>query len=125
VQGKQIVYVVGKGNKVKSRIIETNGTSGLNFIVTNGLSSDEVVVIEGASKLKDDVEIIPQAIASEDAKSCPTCKIIIKSNNRRRMLKLYRETCTLHSNIINPTRIEKYPDLIAAYGASFSNLYWC
>jgi membrane fusion protein (multidrug efflux system) len=67
VQGKQIVYVVGKGNKVKSRIIETNGTSGLNFIVTNGLSSDEVVVIEGASKLKDDVEIIPQAIASEDA----------------------------------------------------------
>jgi membrane fusion protein (multidrug efflux system) len=33
VQGKQIVYVVGKGNKVKSRIIETNGTSGLNFIV--------------------------------------------------------------------------------------------
>jgi membrane fusion protein (multidrug efflux system) len=52
---------------VKSRIIETNGTSGLNFIVTNGLSSDEVVVIEGASKLKDDVEIIPQAIASEDA----------------------------------------------------------
>jgi membrane fusion protein (multidrug efflux system) len=57
---------------VKSRIIETNGTSGLNFIVTNGLSSDEVVVIEGASKLKDDVEIIPQAIASEDAqKSLP------------------------------------------------------
>jgi hypothetical protein len=54
-----------KGNKVKSRIIETNGTSGLNFIVTNGLSSDEVV-IEGF-KLKDDVEIIPQAIASEDA----------------------------------------------------------
>jgi membrane fusion protein (multidrug efflux system) len=35
-----------EGNKVKSRIIETNGTSGLNFIVTNGLSSDEVVVIE-------------------------------------------------------------------------------
>jgi membrane fusion protein (multidrug efflux system) len=66
VQGKQIVYVVGKENKVKSRIIETNGTSGLNFIVTNGLSSDEVVVMR-ASKLKDDVEIIPQAIASEDA----------------------------------------------------------
>jgi membrane fusion protein (multidrug efflux system) len=89
VQGKQIVYVVGKGNKVKSRIIETNGTSGLNFIVTNGLSSDEVVVIEGASKLKDDVEIIPQAIASEDAqsRSCPTCKIVIKSNNRIKRIK--------------------------------------
>jgi membrane fusion protein (multidrug efflux system) len=30
----------------------------LNYIVTNGLSSDDVVVVEGASKLKDDVEII-------------------------------------------------------------------
>jgi membrane fusion protein (multidrug efflux system) len=37
---------------VKSRIIETNGTSGLNFIVTNGLSSDEVVVIEELPNLK-------------------------------------------------------------------------
>jgi hypothetical protein len=35
---------------VKS-IIETNGTSGLNFIVTNGLSSDEVVVIEELLKM--------------------------------------------------------------------------
>jgi membrane fusion protein (multidrug efflux system) len=67
VQGKQIVYVVGKGNKVKSRIIETNGTSGLNYIVTSGLHSDEVVVVEGASKLNDDMEIIPEVIASEAA----------------------------------------------------------
>jgi membrane fusion protein (multidrug efflux system) len=65
VQENKLFTLLGR-NKVKSRIIETNGTSGLNFIVTNGLSSDEVVV-EGASKLKDDVEIIPQAIASEDA----------------------------------------------------------
>jgi membrane fusion protein (multidrug efflux system) len=40
------LFTLLEGNKVKSRIIETNGTSGLNFIVTNGLSSDEVVVIE-------------------------------------------------------------------------------
>ncbi|MFT5963888.1 MAG: membrane fusion protein (multidrug efflux system) [Flavobacterium sp.] len=66
IQGKQLVYVVGKGNKVKSRIIETNGTSGLNFIVTNGLSIDDMVVIEGASKLKDDEEIIPKVVANED-----------------------------------------------------------
>jgi membrane fusion protein (multidrug efflux system) len=48
---KQIVYVVGKETKW-NRIIETNGTSGLNYIVTNGLSSDDVVVVEGVSKLK-------------------------------------------------------------------------
>jgi membrane fusion protein (multidrug efflux system) len=29
VPGKQIIYAVEQGNKVKSRIIETNGTSGL------------------------------------------------------------------------------------------------
>jgi membrane fusion protein (multidrug efflux system) len=66
IQGKQIVYVVGKGNKVKSRIIETNGTSELNYIVTNGLSIDDMVVVEGASKLKDNEEIIPKVVANED-----------------------------------------------------------
>jgi len=66
VQGKQTLYVVEKGNKVKSRIVTTNGTSELNFIVTDGLKEGEVVVIEGASKLKDDMEIVPQ-----DAKKAP------------------------------------------------------
>lgn len=60
VQGKQTIYVVGKDNKVKSRIVQTSGTSELNFIVTGGLEEGEVVVIEGASKLKDDMEIVPQ-----------------------------------------------------------------
>ena len=60
VQGKQMIYVVGAANKVKSTIIETNGASGLNFIVSKGLNEGDVVVIEGASKLKDDMEIVPQ-----------------------------------------------------------------
>ena len=60
IQGKQTIYVVEKNNKVKSRIIETNGTSDLNYIVSSGLKDGEVVVIEGASKLKDDLEIVPQ-----------------------------------------------------------------
>lgn len=59
-QGKQILYVVGSDNKVKSRVIKTNGTSDLNFIVVDGLKSGEKIVIEGASKLRDDMEIVPQ-----------------------------------------------------------------
>lgn len=65
VQGKKMIYVVGQGNKVKSRIITTNGTSDLNFIVTEGLAEGDVVVIEGASKLKDDTEIVPQQSKNE------------------------------------------------------------
>ena len=60
VQGKQLIYVVGQGNKVKSTVITTSGTTGLNFIVTEGLSAGDVIVVEGASKLKDDMEIVPQ-----------------------------------------------------------------
>lgn len=60
VQGKQFIYVVGTENKVKSTLITTNGVSGMNFIVTKGLSEGDLIVVEGASKLKDDTPIIPQ-----------------------------------------------------------------
>lgn len=79
-QGKRLIFVVGAGNKVKSTIITTNGTSGLNFIVTDGLKEGDVVVVEGASKLKDDTEIIPQPknaqpqSATESAPVTPTKK---------------------------------------------------
>lgn len=66
VQGKQMVFAVDKSNKVKSRIIETNGTSDLNYIVTSGLNEGDLVVVEGASKLKDDMEIVPQPIKNAD-----------------------------------------------------------
>lgn len=64
-QGKQIVYVVGQENKVKSRIITTSGTSGLNFIVSDGLKEGETIVVEGASKMKDDMPITPQPRGTE------------------------------------------------------------
>lgn len=64
-QGKQMVYVVGEGNKVKSRIIQTKGTSGLNFIVSDGLKDGEQIVVEGASKMKDDLQIVPQPAGQE------------------------------------------------------------
>lgn len=77
-QGKKMIYVVGEGNKVKSKIIEVSGTSELNFIVTSGLNEGDVVVIEGASKLKDDVEIIPQPAKAEAAPA--VAKDSVKTN---------------------------------------------
>ena len=60
VQGKQTIYVVKKDNKVESRISQASGASELNFIVTDGLETGEVIVVEGASKLKENTEIVPQ-----------------------------------------------------------------
>ncbi len=66
-QGKQLIYVVGKENKVQSRIIETNGTSELNYIVTKGLKPGELVVTQGATKLKDGNQIVPEKANAKPA----------------------------------------------------------
>ena len=71
-QGKQLIYVVGPDNKVASRIITTSGTSDLNFIVTDGLKEGEMVVTEGASKLQDGTQIIPQPAPAASTESNPT-----------------------------------------------------
>jgi len=72
-QGKQYAFVVGEGNKVKTRIVQTNGTSGNNFIVVSGLSSGDIIVTEGTSKLKDDMEIVPQG-QTPQTESNPSAK---------------------------------------------------
>ena len=83
-QGKQIIYVVGQGNKVKSTVIQTNGTSDLNFIVTSGLNEGDVVVVEGASKLKDDMEIVPQPVGqSTPAANANTSKDSLQSTAKK------------------------------------------
>lgn len=65
-QGKQMIYVVNKDNTVKSKIITVKTTSGTNFIVEGGLEEGEVIVVEGAGKLKDGMAIIPQPKKEEE-----------------------------------------------------------
>jgi membrane fusion protein (multidrug efflux system) len=79
VQGKYTVYVVGAGNKVKSTIIEINGTSGLTYIVKSGLNDGDVIVIEGASKLKDDMEIVPQQPEKTSIKGNDSVQTTVKT----------------------------------------------
>ena len=59
-QGKQMIYVVNKDNTVKSKIVQVKTTSGQNFIIESGIEAGEVIVVEGASKLKDGMPIVPQ-----------------------------------------------------------------
>lgn len=66
-QGKQMLYVVNKDNTVKSKIVTTAGTSGLDFIVSEGLEEGEMVVTEGTSKLKDGMAIVPQPVKAKTA----------------------------------------------------------
>ena len=66
-QGKQMVYVVGKDNTVKSRILKISTTTGLNYIIAEGLEEGEVIVVEGAAKLKDGMQIVPQPVQKETA----------------------------------------------------------
>lgn len=66
-QGKQMIYVVNKDNTVKSKVITTDGTAGLDFIVAGGLTEGETIVTEGASKLKDGMAIVPQPAGTPSA----------------------------------------------------------
>lgn len=63
VQGKKIVYLVGKDKKVESRVIDTKGTMDLDFIVSSGIEEGDLLVVEGVSKLTEGQEIIPNIVA--------------------------------------------------------------
>lgn len=71
-QGKQMIFVVGKENKVEPKIIQTSGTFGLNYIVTGGVEAGELVVIEGATKLTNGQEIVPQEVGIKNSKETTT-----------------------------------------------------
>jgi membrane fusion protein (multidrug efflux system) len=73
-QGKQLVFVVDKSNKVSTKVIQTKGTSELNYIVSEGLNEGDLVVIEGVSKLRDGMEIIPNDTSKKTAQTATSAK---------------------------------------------------
>lgn len=62
IQGKKIVYIVGKDNKVETRVVETKGTLDLYYLVSAGLEEGELAVVENVSKLAENQEIIPNNV---------------------------------------------------------------
>lgn len=60
-QDKKFVYTVGEDNKVKSRAFDAvPSDDGKKFLVTEGLSAGDRIVIEGINSLRDGTEIIPK-----------------------------------------------------------------
>lgn len=68
IQNKKFVYVVGKGNKVKSTEIEVlPQNNGETYVVTKGLNIGDKLVVEGVNKLSNDMEIKPITVQQSEA----------------------------------------------------------
>lgn len=56
----QIVMMVDEANKVVARPIKTDGFSGSEWIVTEGLKEGEKVIVEGVQKLRPGTVVVPK-----------------------------------------------------------------
>lgn len=61
---KNLVDVI-EDNKVVQKPIEIGGTYGIYTIVTKGLSTDDVVIVEGQGKVRVGQEVVGEAIAKD------------------------------------------------------------
>lgn len=77
-QGKHMIFIVGKENKVQSKNVEIKGTSGLDYIIKGGLEAGELVVVEGVRKLADGQEIVPQEAGKKEEKETAPAKPQVK-----------------------------------------------
>lgn len=56
--GQATAMVVNAKNVVETRIIETAGTQGKDWIVTNGLKNGEKVIVDGVAKVKEGATVV-------------------------------------------------------------------
>ena len=55
--GKSFVMVVGDGNKSEARTVELGDQVGSYFVVTNGINTNDTVIVEGLTNLREGVEL--------------------------------------------------------------------
>lgn len=63
---KKFVFVIGADKKVKMTEITTGQTVGRYFMVESGLKGDEVIVVEGTGKIRNDAVVKDQPITEKD-----------------------------------------------------------
>jgi multidrug efflux system membrane fusion protein len=60
-QQGSFVYVVGADNKVTAKVVTLGHTEGERVAVASGISVGDNVVVDGADRLKDGIEVLVQA----------------------------------------------------------------
>jgi multidrug efflux system membrane fusion protein len=71
------VYVVDGQNKVAAKTIALGDTEGENVGVTGDIKVNDLVVVDGADRLKDGMEVVPQEITKKggaDGAAAPSAK---------------------------------------------------
>ena len=77
VQGSKSVYVVGPGDVIAAKAVTLGGSKDGSFIIDSGLTPDDLVVVEGVSKVRPGVtvKIAPEpAAAANDAPAAAPAK---------------------------------------------------
>jgi membrane fusion protein (multidrug efflux system) len=70
-QGEYQVAVVGADNTVAMRTVKPGDRIGSLWIVNEGLNPGERVITEGLQKVKDGMEVVPQAASAPEESSTP------------------------------------------------------
>lgn len=65
-QGKNLVYVVGKDGKAQSKVVEIVNQSQREYVIGSGLEAGDVILVEGLSKVKDGQDVKATVVASLD-----------------------------------------------------------
>ena len=60
--GKSFVMVVGNGNKSEARTVELGDQVGSYFVVTSGINTNDTVIVEGLTNLREGVELAVKTV---------------------------------------------------------------
>jgi membrane fusion protein, multidrug efflux system len=69
--GDAFVFVVGRDGKAMRRVVQTERTSGQNWVVTGGLKAGERVIVQGLNGLKSGAEVKPVPATSAQRIAAP------------------------------------------------------
>lgn len=64
-QGKNFVWVITPDNKAQQRMVEVQQSVGQNLLLRSGLQAGERIVVEGLQKVRENMPVQPQPMATD------------------------------------------------------------